>query len=153
MGIDIVCDTESFSCTYSTWNEIRNQIIDTTYEYIKNIIVDGDENPNDLVYKKIIDDKFFIINQSKNKIDCLINCSYKLEFIDGLINFNIGGLYALCNKNDCEGYYSVGNSYDICGLFKIIKPYLIKYPIYNNILNIELVFQESVNIKQKIIIC
>ena len=40
-----------------------------------------------------------------------------------LFFFNISGIYAFCNKSDCEGYYSVGNSYDICQLFKLIKPF------------------------------
>jgi hypothetical protein len=43
--------------------------------------------------------------------------------VDALIYFDIGGLYSFCNKNDCEGFYSPGNSVDICKLFDLIEPF------------------------------
>ena len=46
------------------------------------------------------------------------------NFNDAFIHFDLGGLYSLCNKNDYEGYYSIGNSYDICELFLKIKPFI-----------------------------
>ena len=76
-------------------------------------------------------------------------------FIDTLVFFNISGLYAFCNKSDCEGYYSVGNSYDICQLFKLIKNfYIVDKEVFQDInktINkIKKIFQESVR-KRKII--
>ena len=81
-----------------------------------------------------------------------------MELIDVLIFFGVGGLFSLCNKSDCEGYYSVGNAYDICELFHIIKPFLIEKSDspdnYANIITqVEDVFKESVEISQKILIC
>jgi len=84
------------------------------------------------------------------------NCT--LDLIDILIFFDVGGLFSFCNKSDCEGYYSVGNSYDICELFNIIKPFINNTDLpdnylYNTITQVEEVFQESVKIKQKVLIC
>ena len=88
------------------------------------------------------------------------NCSLQVQ--DLLIYFGLGGLYSLCNKMDCEGCYSVGNAYDILELFKLIKPFIInktdnleigtENEIYNSIIHVEKVFQESVDTKQYIMI-
>jgi hypothetical protein len=84
-----------------------------------------------------------------------------MQIQDLLIYFGVGGVYALCNKMDCEGYYSVGNSYDILELFKLIKPFIINKTdnlethgneIYNCIIQVEKVFQESVDKKEIVII-
>ena len=61
------------------------------------------------------------------------------------------GLYVLCNKHQNEAY-SVGNSLDIYELIQIIKPYLMKYPEYESIIEIEKLFLESIDKKQKIYI-
>jgi hypothetical protein len=88
------------------------------------------------------------------------NCT--LEIIDILIFFGVGGVYSFCNKSDCDGYYSVGNSYDICELFKLIKPFLIKNKenmdsrdndVYKFITEVEKVFQESIETKNFVVIC
>ena len=96
-----------------------------------------------------------ILNLGKNDklIEGFVVYSRILEFVDLLIQFGVGGLYALCNKSDCEGFYSVGNSYDICELLKLVKPFLLKNKeevdsnenwIYNDIDIITNVFKESV---------
>ena len=87
--------------------------------------------------------------------DIFLEYCKQLIFIDTLVFFNISGLCAFCNKSDCEGYYSVGNSYDICQLFKLIKNFYIVdkeffQDIHKTINKIKKVFQESVR-KRKII--
>jgi hypothetical protein len=88
------------------------------------------------------------------------NCT--LDIIDILIFFGLGGLYSFCNKSDCEGYYSVGNAYDICEFLKLIKPFLIKNKknmhspdnnFYKFVTEIEKVFKESVETKNLVVIC
>ena len=51
--------------------------------------------------------------------------------MNALNNFDMGGLFALCNQSDCEGYYTPGNSLDICSLFDKIEPFVKKYDCYN----------------------
>ena len=51
--------------------------------------------------------------------------------------FELGGLFALCNQTDCEGYYTPGNSLDICSLFDRIEPFVKKNDDYNCIYNKE----------------
>ena len=57
------------------------------------------------------------------------------KFINALNNFDIGGLFALCNQSDCEGYYTPVNSLDICSLFDKIEPFVKKYSCYFRIYN------------------
>ena len=87
-------------------------------------------------------------------VDLLIQ-NIDFNITNTLIYFNIGGLYTLCNKSDCEGYYSVGNSYDILHLITLIKPFINKdYDcLYENIDIIEKIFQESIKKNKIVIIC
>lgn len=51
-------------------------------------------------------------------------CNTNFDWLDALTYFEINGLHTLCNKRDCEGYYSPGNSIDICHLLDLIKPFV-----------------------------
>jgi len=174
MGIDLYCSEKSFCCSYSGWNSFRNEVIIATYDYLKNHFslnpLDDDKESNEKVYRKEISDFFeLILNVKKNYINNVFDFSITspidelikygdLKSVDLLIYYGIGGLYSFCNKSDCEGYYSVGNSYDICELFNLIKPFLIKNKenneLYNNVIKeIEEIFKESVEKKLVVTIC
>jgi len=191
MGIDITCSTRTFSCGYSFWNEIRTATIVATAEYLKYQMttIQYENGTYPFVAQQIINDfmRQLLTYGTLEQDPCeeeiseplvefeqtpedqentpliglfLGNCS--LDIIDMLIFFGVGGLYSLCNKSDCEGYYSVGNSYDICELFKLIKPFLIKNKenmdspdndVYKYVIEIEKLFQESVETKNYVLIC
>lgn len=149
MGFDISCIDESFSCGYIHWNTIRTTVIEATLDYIKHYISlnPPHENTNDEFYQnEIILFMEKIIENKEDSVDALIYfCN--LVKLDLLIQFGVGGLYALCNKGDCDGYYSVGNSYDICHLFTLIKPFIQDQEIYHSILQVEKIFIESIEKK------
>jgi hypothetical protein len=50
-----------------------------------------------------------------------------MNYINALIYYDICGLYSLCKKGDCEGFYSAGNSLDICNLFDLLKDDIKNY--------------------------
>ena len=158
MGIDLYCCDETFGCSYSSWNTIRNSLIKATFEYldVHFAVTDYEEGTHEygsgMALKQYIQR---ILSSGKNErfIENFIVYSNQLEFVDLLIQFGVGGLYSLCNKSDCEGFYSIGNSYDICELLKLVKPFLLKNKedlnsdenwIYNGIDNVTNVFKESV---------
>lgn len=151
MGVDFHCGDVSFGCGYSTWNDIRIDIIKATFNYIldkfqkdynlykdldtddKNWIGEGSEH---YIYKmeilKIIEttrvgekrtSAVFQI-ETDYTINNFINTTRTLSHVDALIYFNIGGLFSLCNKSDNQGYYSPGNAVDICQLFDLIEPFV-----------------------------
>ena len=190
MGIDLTCSSKCFSCGYSFWNLIRTAAIIATSDYLKDELTktnleDGTypyvslKNINDFMDELLTYNKNKELSEETTEEDevstpiptendeeipiiglFLGNCSLQIQ--DLLIYFGVAGLYALCNKMDCEGCYSVGNAYDILELFKLIKPFIInktdnletdpENEIYNSIIEFEKVLQESVDTKQNIII-
>lgn len=46
------------------------------------------------------------------------------NYVDALNHFGCGGLVALCAANDCGGYYTPGNAWDIWHLLTTIRPTL-----------------------------
>jgi hypothetical protein len=189
MGIDLICSSKSFSCGYSFWNVMRTASIIATADYLKDQLLKSNLEEETYPYVSLHNINFFmdeLLSYNKNTETTeedevstpipkendeeipiiglfLSNCEGSLQIQDLLIYFGVGGLYALCNKMDCEGYYSVGNSYDILELFKLIKPFIINKTdnletlglgneIYNRLIELEKVFQESVDKKEIVII-
>ena len=189
MGVDFYCGDVTFGCSYGGWNTLRTNVIKATFEFIhdrfqreeelyKNITDEEDEHyigdgSTYYCYKKQIIELIEAMKNTKNSsvfginidntINNFINLCRNLHYVDALIYFDIGGLYAFCNKSDCEGYYSVGNSLDICQLFDLIEPFIEKNykDTYSAIYKQEDrmfgnraydLFKESANTNKKIII-
>ena len=156
MGIHIYCDEKEYSCSYGSWDKFRMATINATFKYIKSYISLTEMSEYDKVYADNLLEFIDKIESETNlDIDIFFNYCKQSPFVDTLVFFNISGLYAFCNKSDCEGYYSVGNSYDICQLFKLIKNFYIVdkefFKDINKTINkIKKIFQESVR-KRKII--
>jgi hypothetical protein len=145
MGINVYCGLKSFNCRYNAWNSIRINIIKSTFDYIKdkfnkdkelyeNIEDEEDENwiGEDSNYKVYMDELIDFIDECiKHKNDNFLE--YFVEYcpLNPLYFFDISGLFYLCNQSDCDGFYSPGNSLDICILFDKIKTFTNKYDIYN----------------------
>ena len=153
MGIMLYSGDTSFECSYDSWYQIRNAIIKATMDYIQSTYEKDIELYSHLTKedekwigigslynyyvikllelrrvlekqqdkKKELDDTIGVFNrmfiQAYSNMD-VINLLNALNF------FDIGGLYALCNQSDCEGYYTPGNSLDICALLDRIEPFL-----------------------------
>jgi hypothetical protein len=167
MGIDLYCHEKNFGCSYSYWHNLRNAVIKAAFTYIS-IEFDRDKinkDNNELIYsnilKNIVDE---IEHQTKddNYLGHFVKMCHKIPNINCLIYFGLEGLAAFCDKGDCEGFYSVADSYSICELFKTIKPYLIKNMeviesednhIYHRIEQLEKVFQESFEKRINVTIC
>ena len=187
MGVDFYCGNTTFGCSYSHWDDIRKEIIQATIDYIQDKyekdkelygnLSEEDENwigegsryycyMEDLMdVKKILLEKKPSKNvfgiEMDNTVNVFIILCHKLKYMNALNRFDIGGLFALCNQSDCEGYYTPGNSLDICSLFDIIEPFVKKYSCYDFIYNKEGrmynriydVFEESYKTKKKVSIC
>jgi hypothetical protein len=134
MGIDLYCNNKTVGCSYSSWNRIRKYILIATHryiiEYLNNIIT------NEITHECY--DKEEYLSECKKHLtmfNTIFNNGNEVsinEFIsnvflskevwgDLFIKYDINGIYVLCHKNDCEGYYSPGNALDICKLLELIK--------------------------------
>lgn len=134
MGVDFYCNNKTFGFSYSTWNYIRKYVLVATHRYISNYlnniitneIVPEDEDKEEYLseYKKHLT-RFNIIFNNGNElsVDEFISNVFinKDVWGDIFIEYDINGIYVLCHKSDCEGYYSPGNALDICKLLELIK--------------------------------
>lgn len=133
MGVDFCCEDKSFSCSYSAWNSIRRGIIYATYLYVLEQ-PDGDERHNEYKhYLLTLFDSLIVDNVAHtNAVNIFVkHCHYTDSVVDSLNYFGVVGLYALCYKSDCDGFYSPGNSLDICILLDKLREIFDKHNIEN----------------------
>jgi hypothetical protein len=163
MGIDLYCREITFGTSYTYWNTIRANIIYSTFDYLSKFSEKEIDNNHGLFYLSKIKQIINKIRENNISSDMIIEYFKSLLLNDyyynnAFIYFNVGGLYALCNKNDTEEFYSSGNSFDICELFNIIEPYMKKYEGYESIYikegrvsnTIYEVFKQSVDTREKV---
>jgi hypothetical protein len=150
MGISIKCGKKSYSCGYGSWNRFRNEVILATIQYITqyNFNEQDDYESKIIDFVKDFEDRYNE-NKDMNFIDEFLSLCRDERLLDALIHYGLYGVYVLCNKMDDDGYYSVGNSYDICELLTNIRPLI---QTRETLSNIEAVFQESIDTKKKVII-
>ena len=75
----------------------------------------------------------YIVEQNTASDDILIKFTricQNSKYRNALNYFELGGLFALCNESNFEGYYTIGNSLDICVLFDRIKNHMKKIFLY-----------------------
>lgn len=150
MGIDLYSGNFTFGCSYSGWNRLRYFIIISTLKYLEDFIIKNANNEDDNNDQRKVDDvKYFLKkidevryyhNTNNSDEDKLLHVfisviKSNIYCLDTLISLHVAGLFSLCYKSDCEGFYSPGNSLDICNLLDTIKPFVrdIDNHTYNNI--------------------
>lgn len=118
----ISCNNYEFRCSPKAWRNICIQLIEATIHYVYELV------PNE--------DNFINLTRLKKYLESGAEFAYRnidiIEFMNLLNYFGLGGLYALCHQNNDSGYYTPGNSYDICELFNTVLNDCIKeeYALY-----------------------
>jgi len=175
MGVDFTCDTKTFGCSYSGWHYFRNLIISATLAYLDDFLSKQKYKEDSYEFSAMNNLKKGVssIRSTANKLssenktifgmdlgkspveECLLK-ALAMEihnnswFGELLIEYGLGGIWALCNKSDCEGFYSVGNAYDICELLCKVRPFLLKNLDYDRTNDLLEMFQESVEKKMNV---
>jgi hypothetical protein len=135
MDFDLNSHDEEFIFSLEKWKSIREIIIKITFFHMQTILDDTENNfesERDYIYEKIMRKLIKSIFSKKLDPDVSLSDIVTLYMhnslnLNTLIHYEIGGLYALCNKKDNEGYYTPGNSLDICNLFDEIEFAVKKY--------------------------
>jgi hypothetical protein len=120
---------------------------------IWNDIVEDKKNLSLEPEEEGVDDFQAIVNKRNKELN--INDYLRLfsGHTDYLINIKLKGIVSLLNKSDCEGYYSVGDSYDIVLMLNIISKRTDIEPQFMEIIkSLENLFQTSVNKKKNVTI-
>jgi hypothetical protein len=152
MGIQLLCNGESYSCKYVDWIVFREEIANAAIRYLRTIyneMTDRPEQPDtdepqqedQTRIEKILE--YVEVNNCATIPDFIVLLS-DVEFLNFFIYFELGGVFALLHKNDDEGYYTVGNSLDIEDTMELIEPHIIYDDVKNRYNSIKKVFQESV---------
>jgi hypothetical protein len=138
MGIDLNSGNYSFRTSYSYWNKLRRVVIESTLIYLQDIISKNTENTSPDYQNLLIDIKNFLkkldeikyYHNTNNHQEALLLhviislIKSNMSCLDTLIRIDAGGLFSLCYKSDCQGFYTPGNSLDICMLFDTIEPFV-----------------------------
>ena len=133
MIISLLCGEYIYSCNVLRWNNIREAVAKATNEYIidckKQLFNDNEPCKDDLynksINKKLIitsidnftnDVRFATLTTHPNVVSDSIHISLLkiyMYYLDLLTVLGVAGIYALMNKSDSDGYYSIGNAHDI----------------------------------------
>lgn len=126
------------------FNNITSENNNLTHEQNYDYDYDYEDDEDNLTYIYYMNTIMSIINEINtmvitkettlglkidNTISIITTLSRNLNVMNAFNYFEINGLLALCNQNDCDGYYTPGNSLDICNLLDKIKDF-----IFNNII-------------------
>jgi hypothetical protein len=153
MGILLVCNDVRYSCGYTRWDGIREELANASVRYLRSVydgIFELNDEQNAYIQTEL--EKLFEYI-STNNVCTTTDFGYffiNKEFVNTFIYFHLGGIYALLNKSDYDGYYSVGNSVDIVKTLEFIENYIeiddVKFAFYD----IRKVFEESVQSGQMV---
>lgn len=127
MGVQLVCGEVSISCSYGLWNDIRFLIANACLEYFIEITKDVDINVRDIsthYHCHLVDLVEAIQKRNPESIVDFLSEIESYETHNTLIFFGMNGLYKLLAKSDCEGFYSPGDSMDICNMLILIDSHL-----------------------------
>lgn len=122
MGVTLCFDDEDFNMSYSTLQKIRNEVIRATLIYIQSNIdiykkyEEDEDSENCVKYGAFFESKKIIERWFKEGHDNpLYNNIPGILDIDlqNLILIDLMGIYFFVNHSDCDGYFTVGQVYDI----------------------------------------
>ena len=161
MGVDFICGNVTLSFTYSFWNHIRLNIFEAFIKYSESLCITNDnDEPPSIEFRHHVElaellNRIYIAKQNitnANDDDSYLVIFEKISDINMLIYFNLSGIYTLLHKSDCEGFYSVGNSYDIYEMIQLVKPNMDSHFFKTINEEVELLFKTSWENKENIII-
>jgi hypothetical protein len=151
-----MCNDAEYSCGYSRWNTIREEIANAAVRYLQTIYEELlQSNDEENAYTRTELEKLMEYVDTNN---CCTITDFGYLFIDKdfvnlFIRFDLGGVYALLNKSDDDGYYSVGNAVDIVKTFELVETHIVLDDVKSSVPDIKKVFEESVRLGKMIRIC
>ncbi len=129
MGVDFYTKDASACCSYSFWDTVRKHMIIASKAYlIANRDALDDKEHNDFYEKalRIFEnlDEREMVSSFVSKIEAFGYHPEQCTYIDALNYCDLGGLYSLCYKSNCDGYYTAGDALDMITLFDTVKDFI-----------------------------
>jgi hypothetical protein len=159
MGLLLDCNGVQLHISYEKWHEIRKGFAEATILYLRNmrdllnkdIVLNSDgvsSQVNETAVAKINTILETTMEDETDYFDYLCKIFHENKYnMEILIGLGLSGIIALLCKCDCEGYYSIGNSYDILDMIDIVKDFIQDTKTLDYLDNIIELFKISVNTK------
>lgn len=154
MGICINCEGVMYSCGYTHWENFREEVAKASIAYLQNeydVLLSNGANDSYLETQLSGLMEYLNIHNCHTLPDFMMLFS-NMDMLNLFIHYNMSGVYALLNKSDDDGYYTVGNSTDILDTLQRIEKYITHADddAQLSFSPIQKVFQTSVQ-KQKLV--
>ena len=159
MGIQILCNNESYSCGYTSWSVFREEVANASIRYLQSIYeqmlqrteeANEEQNAEQTCLEKIFE---YLHANNCGTLEDFFRFFNDMKFQNAFIYFELGGVYALLNKSDDDGYYTVGNSLDIVDTMELIEPHILYDDVKRRYDCIKKVFEESVLTRKVVLVC
>jgi hypothetical protein len=139
--MDIFCKKNRYYCSYNSWNKLREVIMHASIQFLNEKI--KIHKSNNLIITQL--NNFIKDNNCETVHDFSSMFQLNNNFTNIYIEYHIGGVHVLLNKND-DAYFSIGNSLDIIQALHILLPYINDQEIITRINVIKKIFQESIEL-------
>ena len=154
MGYCINCKGVLYSCGYTHWVNFREEIARSSVAYLQNeydvLLANG---ANDSYLENELSKLMEYLNiHHCGTIPDFMGLFSEMDMLNLFLYYGMGGVYALLNKSDDDGYYSVGNSVDIVDTFHRVEKYISDDDIRLSFPQIQKVFQTSIDTRHLVAI-
>jgi len=153
MGILFVCKKVNYSCSYGNWMEFREWVGDLAIQVLRKKRESLPQTEEDFLYRETTRLLEHCEIENVGTHSDYLRVLYNTDFLNLFIFYHLGGIYALLNKSDDDGYYSVGNSIDIVRSFEVIEPLIVEDDLKQRLNRVKAVFEESVRTNENVVIC
>ena len=136
MGIRVLCcsyeNVVSYTCGYSHWNTLKNQIVESTQHYIQSCSQSDEVFYSDLqnIKKELVDNH-----------DVILFLKIASKYMKLLEHLNLEGIYTFIYSSDSDHEFTYENSMAIEKSIQIVSPYISLYK--SDIIDMLAVFHES----------
>jgi len=147
MGIQITCEGETYTCGYTSWMVFREEVGHAAIRYLQNLEFPECEEPTYLEksVKRVLD---YVEENNCGTVPDYLYLLQHDDYLNTFVHYQLGGVFALLNKSDDDGCYSVGNAVDILDTFRQIDTLVEDTEVKSSIESLTKVFEQSVQHKK-----
>jgi hypothetical protein len=159
MSLLLECNGVQLNIIHVNWHEIRKGFAEATILYLidtrdrlnKNILLNSQGVSSQVTESTVTKINTILETKMEDEADyfdylCKIFHTNKCN-MEILIELGLSGIIALLCKCDNEGYYSIGNSYDILDMIDIVKDFIRNKNTLDHLNILIELFKISVNTK------
>jgi hypothetical protein len=147
MELYLSCDDFTFKVTPIFWLVIKKEFVNASFRFLQN---EQEKETKQFLSIDLIDE--YIISNTFTTINDFIIMS-RNKNIHNIYTYNcIDGVIIMLEKSDFDGYYSIGNAYDILEMIHNLKPFINDEITLKHLPFLKILFQKSIDKKHLVAI-